>query len=175
MENVKKLKRLILMVGIPGSGKSTWLANHEQALNPKHTIISRDVIRFALVKEGEEYFSKEKEVWAEYVTLAKKSLTENEDTVLDATHLNEASRGKIMRELKDYLKGVSIEAVVMLPGLKTAIAQNDMREGRSHVPESVIKRMNSSFTIPTFEEGFDRIYLVRKAGTFIMEKEAAKE
>ena len=165
IESVKKSKRLILMVGIPGSGKSTLLANHEAALSPKHSIISRDAIRFSLLKEGEEYFSKEKEVWREYVSQAKKSLEENDDTVLDATHLNEASRGKILRALGTSLKDVAVIAVVVNPGLETAIAQNNTREGRSFVPVSEIKKMYSSFTRPSFAEGFDKIYYVIKGET----------
>lgn len=174
MENVKK-SNLWLMCGIPGSGKTTWLENHKDALSEKQAVISRDAIRFFMLKEGEEYFSRENEVWAEYVAQAKKSLAENEDTILDATHLNEASRGKILRALKNSLEGVSIRIIVIDPGLQVAIAQNNLRKGRSFVPVSAIKRMNCSFTMPTFEEGFDKIYIIGDGPIRILNKEDKKE
>ena len=60
-----KFKQLKLMIGIPASGKSTYAHYLEKvyALNNKTVkYISRDAIRFALVKGEEAYFSKEKEV-----------------------------------------------------------------------------------------------------------------
>ena len=46
------------MVGIPGSGKSTW-AKARCKNNPHAAYISRDEIRFSLLKDEEEYFAKE--------------------------------------------------------------------------------------------------------------------
>ena len=39
--------RLILMVGCPGSGKSTWLKNNKQE---DAVVVSRDEIRFKILK-----------------------------------------------------------------------------------------------------------------------------
>ena len=46
------------MMGIPGSGKSTFVRKRRDIFdNP--IVISRDKIRFSLLEEGDEYFSKE--------------------------------------------------------------------------------------------------------------------
>ena len=55
---------LYLMCGIPGSGKSTWI---KQNKIESDAVISRDVVRFSLVKEHEEYFSKETEVFYTFI------------------------------------------------------------------------------------------------------------
>ena len=158
MEALKKA-RLWLTCGVPGSGKSTWVQKHKSFFAEKSLVISRDEIRFSLLQKGDDYFSKEKEVWNEYITKAKKSLKENTDTILDATHLNEKSRGKILRALGNSLKDVEINIIVINSGLKRALEQNNLRTGLSLVPSDQIKRMYSSMTIPTIEEGFDNIYI----------------
>lgn len=158
MDKSKKV-RLWLMCGIPGSGKSTWIRNHKNFFSSNSIIISRDKIRFSLLKENDDYFSKEKEVWTQYIAEIKNALKFNEDIILDATHLNEASRGKVLKALKNYLNEVEINVIVINSGLKTAINQNNMREGREFVPESAIRRMNSSMTMPSLEEGFSKIYI----------------
>lgn len=58
------MKKIYLLCGIPGSGKSTWAKNH---LDDNSIWISRDLIRFSMVSEEEEYFSKEKEVFKEFI------------------------------------------------------------------------------------------------------------
>lgn len=160
MEKLKK-SRLWLMVGIPGSGKSTWIQNHKNFFAQDYCVISRDKIRFAKLEEGDNYFSKEKEVWADYVNQAIESLKTNKDTILDATHLNESSRAKILIALKDYTDNVEINAIVINPSLDVAIKQNEMREGLSRVPLSAIRRMNAQMTIPTLAEEFDHIYIYK--------------
>ena len=55
------MSTLYVLIGLPGSGKSTFIAE----LYPKlacAAYVSRDNIRFSLVKENEPYFSKEQEV-----------------------------------------------------------------------------------------------------------------
>lgn len=174
MEKLKR-KRLWLMAGIPGSGKSTWVQNHKHFFSENCDIISRDKIRFELLGNSDAYFSKEKEVWGKYVDAAITSLQSNIDTILDATHLNESSRGKILRALKDYLTDVEINVIVINTSLDVALERNELREGLSYVPESAIIRMYSQMTLPTLEEGFDHIYIYEeengKAKYNIIEKE----
>ena len=83
--------KLYLMMGIPGSGKSTYLKTR---FIERLRVISRDEIRFSMVKEDEEYFSKEKEVYAEFISQIKEALKFEAEVFADATHLNETSRAK---------------------------------------------------------------------------------
>ena len=51
------MKKVWLMCGIPASGKSTWAREHQEMFGG--VIVSRDEIRFSIVKDDEEYFSHE--------------------------------------------------------------------------------------------------------------------
>lgn len=142
-----------------GSGKSTWIQNNISGFKGDTAVISRDIIRFSMIKEGEDYFSKEKEVWKEYVRQAKESIINNDNTILDATHLNEVSRSKILRALGKNLKNVEINAIVIKTSLEKTLKQNSQRTGLSFVPEDTIKRMYSNFTTPALNEGFDNVWI----------------
>ena len=81
------MANLFIMMGAPGAGKSTFIKN----LKGESGIpISRDNIRFSMVKEDEPYFSKEKEVYKEFIRLINEHLSRNRDVIADATHLNAA-------------------------------------------------------------------------------------
>ena len=81
-------KKLYVMVGIPGSGKSTFLKNHNIFFNEPYKIISRDEIRYSIISDEDEYFSKENEVFKKFIEEIKNSLLINEETYADATHIN---------------------------------------------------------------------------------------
>ena len=55
-------KQLWIMVGVPGSGKDYWIDKHISSFNGNVKVISRDKIRLSILKDGEDYFSHEKEV-----------------------------------------------------------------------------------------------------------------
>lgn len=147
---------IILMVGIQGSGKSTWvkkfMEEHENSM-----CASRDSIRKALIGE-EEYFSKEEEVWAEFCNLIIKGIdAENpwDNILIDATHISIASRRKILNELVKNANNTNkfnLKIVVMDTPLITCLHRNDERKGFEFVPKSVIKRFNEQFEMPTLEE-----------------------
>lgn len=159
MEKLKR-KKLWLTAGIPGLGKSTWIQNHKDKFAGSVEVISRDQIRFSMLKEGEDYFAHEKSVWTKYVNEALRSLKYNENTILDATHLNEASRAKILRALGNSLKNTEVNIILFKGSVNTAIERNSKREGLSYVPESAIRRMNSQVSTPSRDEGFDNIYII---------------
>ena len=141
-------KTLFIMVGAPGSGKSTLAANY--ASRGDSAIISRDKIRFSMVSEDEEYFSKEIDVFKEFtrqITQALNSPWINE-VWADATHMTVAARSKLLVNIAVPLKSINICPVVVRPSLDTCLQQNDMREGRAVVPHSAIRNMFKSYQDP---------------------------
>lgn len=147
------MKELIVLVGCPGSGKTTLV---KQLLQEGDVYVSRDEVRFSLVRENEEYFSRENEVYKTFVQKIQEGLDKGGKVYADATHLNAASRGKLLRRLSG-LKDTYVTALVVKTSLKTCLERNSQRKGRAAVSESVVRSMHRSFTVPTFEEGFDKI------------------
>ena len=149
--------KLYLLMGAPGSGKSTYLKNR---FSQPPVVVSRDAIRFNMVREDEEYFSKEKEVFREYIEQIRIALKFNKEVFADATHLNENSRAKVLFALGKDLKDVEVNVIWVRVPLEVAITQNELRLGtRAYVPKSVIRRMYSQATMPSKEEGFEHIYI----------------
>ena len=60
-------QKIFLMCGIPGSGKSFWIQNQISNNQTQCCVISRDKIRFSLLKDGEDYFKRENAVFAQFV------------------------------------------------------------------------------------------------------------
>ena len=167
-------KKMFVMCGAPGSGKSTWLEEKviKNIYAKPATVVSRDKIRFALVEEDEQYFSKENEVWKEFITQIKEDLEmwSVEEVYVDATHLNIASRSKLLRALGDSLRGVEVNAIWFDLPVETCLERNENRKGtRAYVPRSAIRRMHSSMTEPQLEEGFNKVYIITKEGIRIHE------
>jgi predicted kinase len=156
------MKKLIVLVGIPGSGKSFWCNTHFPSLTGTSSVISRDSIRFSLVEEGQPYFSREKEVYRAYITEIKNALSNFDNVIADATHLNQSSRTKLLRSLGKSLEDVEVIAMVMPKDLNRALRQNEKRSGtRAYVPQEQISKMSKGYSDPTFEEGFDKIYFYK--------------
>ena len=141
-------KKLYLMIGPAGAGKTTWIREHATPGTSAH--ISRDRIRFRMVKEDEYCFSREKEVYMEFTRLIMKAISCEwiDEVYVDATHLTKKSREKIVREIDNVCIPFDLIAVVIKPELEQCLAQNAQRSGREFVPETVIKNMYETFQHP---------------------------
>lgn len=143
------MRYLYMMVGLPGSGKSTWIRDH---IHDDDVIISRDTIRFCLVSEQEEYFSKEDKVFNLFIKQIQEAIDDvSWDIYVDATHLNEKARNKVLDRL-DISDDVAIIPVYFDICPEVALKRNAQREGRARVPDSVILNMYGSLTPPSFKE-----------------------
>jgi predicted kinase len=158
-----KQKRLWLTSGVPGSGKSTWVKN--KLMRDGGIWISRDEIRFSLLEDNEDYFAHEDEVirlWTEKIHNAIKD-PEVWNVLIDATHLNDKSRKNIIDNLPegDYVIVITIFDVP----LETCYARNNLRAGRSKVPQTAICNMYQSYRFPDkATENFDHIFIVNENG-----------
>ena len=87
------MSTLYMMVGIPGSGKSTF------AKTLKGKYVSRDEVRFKLLQDEDDYFAKEKEVFQKFIYEIEEGLSKGNDVIVDATHLNKGSRYKLFSSI----------------------------------------------------------------------------
>lgn len=154
---------LYVSCGVPGSGKSTFL---KEMKNKDEIIISRDEIRFALLKPGEEYFSHEREVYAKFLNEITKNIKEGYNVYADATHLNEKSRYSLLHQLCNKgCRPYEIDAIYFDIPLKVCLERNEYRLGTpAYVPKEQIEKMFSQFTPPQRYEGFKNIWSVNSDG-----------
>ena len=139
-----KRKNLVILSGLPASGKSTWLHTH---LGEGETYVSRDEVRFSIIDDNEDYFSHETEVFQKFIEKIEKNLDKGLRVFADATHINWASRRKLLEYIPDK-DNIDIDVYVFNTSVYTCVERNKQREGRAKVPESAIHRMHSQFRHP---------------------------
>ena len=143
-------KTLWIMCGAPGSGK-TWFAKNKLMKDSNWDYISRDEVRFSMIKDDEEYFSHETAVFKAFVEKITFTLEYGNDNIIaDATHLNWGSRRKLLKALEKYisLENVDIIPVVIEAKLENIFDYNKLRDGRARVPEEIIRRMYRNISDP---------------------------
>lgn len=152
----KSKGNLYVMCGVPGSGKSYLAREITKAVHSK--LVSRDEIRFSMLKDNDEYFSKENLVFSRYMELINKSLKNDCSVIADATHLTPGSRRKLLNNLT--IKPASIICFYFDLPLDVCLSRNVGRPGREQVPEETMQSMYKNFKPPQYSEGFDYIYKV---------------
>ena len=146
---------LYILCGPAGCGKSTWAHNFIIEQDHKGNdvrSVSRDDLRFAMLKDDEDYFSHEKEVFRRFISEIVKNMKMGFDTIADATHLNEFSRRKLTQAIDMYTTDYKIIYVVFNIDADTCVARNANRTGRANVPENIIRNMCRDFRVPTKDE-----------------------
>lgn len=158
---------LYISCGVPGSGKTTFLKKYAKK---DESIISRDEIRFALLKEGEDYFSHEKDVFKHFVNIIAEHINSGLNVYADATHLNQASRYKLLYALKNTgCHPSDIQIIFFDIPLDVCLERNEKRKNtKAYVPRSVIRKMFYQLEYPV---DFSTIWIVDKDGNISKSKE----
>ena len=145
------------LVGIPGSGKSTWIKNQEWASDC--VVVSTDEFVEDYAKEcGTTY----NEVFDDYMPTAVKLMAEKVerareaglDIIWDQTSVSEKSRRRKFNMLRDY---EHIAVVFRTPDEAELTRRLNSRPGKS-IPEFVIRSMIDNFDMPSEDEGFVEIW-----------------
>lgn len=144
------MPRFIMMVGLPGSGKSTYAKKHFEDF----VILESDALREELLGDAESQANNAL-IFSEMEKRAISALLDGRNVVYDATNIDEQNRKNLLSKLPC---GVRKEAFVLQAPISVCLRRNASRS--RHVPEAVIVRMARSLQRPTIEDGFDAVFLV---------------
>ena len=156
------LKKVYILAGPPGSGKSTWAKKN---LKSGYEWVSRDNVRFSIISDGEDYFSHEEEVFDTFIAYINQVLEDPcvKTVFIDATHLSKRSRYNTLSRIRR--KNIDeLNCVCFTTPLNICLERNALRNGRERVPDSAVANMFKSCVRPTPDEGFDHVYAVDENG-----------
>ena len=146
---------LIMLIGIPTSGKSTF------SNNPKYKDyirVSSDDILQEIAKERQQSYNTVFKGNIRFAQIAmmkvlRKAIEDGKNIIWDQTNLTKKQRREKLKHIPDTYKKTAVYFIV---DLKTALKRNTKRPGKV-IPPEILERMIKEYELPTNEEGFDEI------------------
>ena len=152
---------LYMMIGVPASGKSTWLKN--TITSPSgNDIISTDHYIDQYAESVDRTYN---DVFSEFISQAtremekdlKIAIDNDLDIYWDQTNLNRKTRANKLRKIPSYYKKVAV--VFPIPEVNEWVRRLESRPGKN-IPYNILVKMVNTFVEPTLDEGFDEILVV---------------
>jgi predicted kinase len=142
---------VVLAIGLPGSGKSSWFKRHNVVP------LSSDMVRSLLFDDVREQRFQDL-VFSNLRSMLKARLIAKRPmNYVDATNLTPQERQHWIKLAKDYQ--YEVHAVFFDVPLDVCLERHQRRD--RVVPEDVMRRMAAKLKPPAFEEGFAKITVVR--------------
>ncbi len=153
------------MVGVSGSGKTTWVKSHKE-----YVVCSTDSIIEQLAEkmgisctDAFNYIQNTKKfdyITTKFFEKIRECILKDKDFVIDRTHLKRNIRISLINELKTFAieNGKHLELFAVSFELPKAtiferLKNREKKTGKS-IPKKVIFEQINSFNIPTSDEGF---------------------
>ena len=156
---------MIILIGLPGSGKSTWTTKFLEK-NSDYVVISSDnIIDELCSKEGISYT----EGYSKFIGIASKkfktdlfdAIDNQKNIIIDRTNMSKKARKVYFRHVDG--KNYDVEAVSFSINdneLKKRLKIRAEKTGK-FIPEHVIDDMASNYDRPSKEEGFSNITFIK--------------
>ena len=142
---------VVLAIGLPGSGKSSWFKRHNVVP------LSSDMVRSLLFDDVREQRFQDL-VFSNLRSMLKARLIAKRPmNYVDATNLTPQERQHWIKLAKDY--NYEVHAVFFDVPLEVCIERHQRRD--RVIPEDIMRRMAAKFKAPSFAEGFAKITVVR--------------
>jgi predicted kinase len=135
------LPRLTILVGMPGSGKTTWAKQHK----PGAAWVSSDNIRERYFEAGDQTHNAA--VFSIFRSTIQELLRSGRDVVADATHLRAQDRVDTYLCSTEFTPAGPIRVaenhVIFFDNLDQAWDRNETREGWAKVPYEAMRKMET--------------------------------
>lgn len=146
------MNKFIMLVGLPGSGKSYKAKCIQNELGDTSVLLSSDEIRKELYG-AEEIQGNADEVFRLMNSRTKDALSNNCNVIFDACNINSKKRIAFLNELSKF-KCEKICIICATPYKKCI--ENDLHRKRI-VTKRIIKKMYTNWNTPFYFEGWDEI------------------
>ena len=148
------------LVGVPASGKSTWIKNQEWTAD--YVVVSTDEFVEAHAQEVGKTYS---EVFDEYMPTAVKLMADKvveareagNDIIWDQTSTGVKARARKFNMLPDY---EHIAVVFKTPRADELARRLASRPGKN-IPDHVMRSMIDNFEMPSTDEGFTQVWFAQ--------------
>jgi predicted kinase len=142
---------VVLAIGLPGSGKTTWFGR--RGVTP----LSSDMLRGILFDDVEEQRFQGLVFSTLRSLLRARLIAKMPWNYVDATNLSAHERRQWIKMAKSF--GYEVQAVFFDVPLEVCLERNRSRDRM--VSEEVMRKMAEKLKPPAFEEGFEKITVVR--------------
>ena len=150
---------LIVLSGVPGSGKSYFSTTFKNAKSKHVYVISSDRLR-AMILGNQRDLSEDELIWKIFYSLVKTySIDQEGIVILDATHSKKTYRLDNIRPFKNLYD--QIDLVCFKLNKELVIEQN--RERENPIPPESLLKLIDSFEMPDQEEMdfYDHVDIVK--------------
>ena len=156
----RHMAKCYILIGIPGSGKSTWIKS--QPFDWSNTVVAStdDYVDREARNQGKTYSEIFKDAMPDAVAYMAETVVDavkaGKDIVWDQTSTSILSRAKKFRMLPPDYERI---AVVFRTPKKAELTRRLKSRPGKEIPDHVITNMIGSWQEPTMAEGFDKIIM----------------
>ena len=150
------MSKVYMLIGVPGSGKSTWISNQDWAKDC--VLVSTDkLIELEAARQGKTY----NDVFKDYIAEATRIMNDDgseavaagKDIIWDQTNTSRKSRKVKLAQVPGYYK---IAVVFATPDSAEWQRRINNRPGKM-IPDAVLKAMADGLQVPA-EGEFDEVW-----------------
>lgn len=156
---------IYILIGLPGSGKSTWTQDLTNKSERDFTIISSDAEIEKMAREVNKTYS---EVYDRYIGKAifimkenaKNAIADVKNIIWDQTNVTKKKRKRILEALSNEYYKVAVDFTVDPKELERRLEKRAKETGK-FIPKFVIDSLGKSYQAPSKDEGFDEIIKIK--------------
>ena len=138
LSEVEPFRTIVVMIGIPGSGKTTFRRTYFSDL----AVISLDLLHRRKREDA----------------VLRDVLASGRSCVIDNTDVSRAERAKYLSTARDA--GYRTVGVYMRSDTEECLARNELRSGKARIPRVGVLARAKALELPSRKEGFDRLFYV---------------